>query len=116
MNLLQRILPPSVDAFRSFKDGEIEQSIPQRFEQQVRAYGDRLAVKWDRGSYTYAALNATANRLARAMLSRGGSAAEPVALLFEHGGEALAAIMATLKAGKFYVVLDPGDPPDRLKY
>jgi amino acid adenylation domain-containing protein len=50
------------------------------------------------------------------MLSRGGSAAEPVALLFAHGGEALAAIMATLKAGKFYVVLDSGYPPDRLKY
>jgi amino acid adenylation domain-containing protein len=116
MNLLQRIPPPSIGAFLPFEDGEVEQSIPQRFEQQVRAYGDHLAVKWDRGSYDYAALNATANRLARAILSRSGNAAEPVALLFEHGGEALAAIMAVLKAGKFYVVLDPGYPPDRLEY
>ena len=116
MNLLQRIPPPSNGAFLPFEDGEVEQSIPQRFEQQVRAHGDRLAVKWDRGSYDYATLNATANRLARTILSRGGHAAEPVALLFEHGGEALAAILAVLKAGKFYVVLDPGYPPDRLKY
>jgi hypothetical protein len=51
MNLLQRI-PPSNGAFRPFADGEVEQSIPQRFEQQVRAHGDRLAVRWDGGSYT----------------------------------------------------------------
>src|SRR5438477_51381 len=116
MNLLQRIPPPANCAFRSFEDGEVEQSIPQRFEQQVHAYGDRLAARWDGGSYTYAELNATANRLARAMLSRDGGAAEPVALVFEHGGEALAAIMAVLKAGKPYVMLDLGNPPDRLKY
>ena len=116
MNLVQRIPPPANCAFRPFEDREVEQSIPQRFEQQVHAYGDRLAVKWDGGSYTYGALNATANRLARAMLSRDGSAAEPVALMFEHGGEALAAILAALKARKCYVVLDLGYPPDRLKY
>jgi len=116
MNLLQRIPPLPDGAFRFFEDGEVEQSIPQRFEQQVRARGEDLAIKWDRGSYTYAALNATANRLALAMLSRGGSAAEPVALVFEHGGEALAAVMVVLKAGKSYVMLDPGNPPDRLKY
>ena len=115
MSLLQHMAPSPLGVFRPFEDDEIEQSIPQRFEQQVRAGGDRLAVKWDCGSYDYAALNATANRLARSILSRCGSTPEPVALLFEHGGEALAAIMAVLKAGKFYVVLDPGYPPDRLK-
>jgi amino acid adenylation domain-containing protein len=106
----------SDSGFQPFRDDEIEQSIPQRFEQQVRAGGDRLAIKWERGSYDYRALNATANRLARAILSRRGSAAEPVVLLFEHGGEALVAIMAVLKAGKFYVMLDPGYPPQRLKF
>jgi amino acid adenylation domain-containing protein len=116
MNLLRRVPPPPIDAFRPFEDGDVEQSIPRRFEQQVRAYGDGPAVKWHGGSYTYAALNATANRLARTILSRGGREPEPVALVFEHGGEVLAAIMAVLKAGKFYVVLDAGYPPDRLKY
>ena len=45
-----------------------------------------------------------------------GTSGEPVALLFDHGGDILAAIIAVLKAGKFYVVLDPAYPPDRLKY
>jgi len=116
MKLLSRVPVESGSGFRPFADEATEQSIPQRFEQQVRAHGDRLAVRWDGGSYDYRALNATANRLARTILSRRGTAADPVALLFEHGGEALAAIMAVLKAGKFYVVLDPGYPPDRLKY
>jgi hypothetical protein len=60
----------------------------------------------DRGSYDYAALNATANRLARALLSRGEAPPNPWLCCSRHGGEALAAIMAVLKAGKFYVVLD----------
>ena len=115
MKLLARIPPAPSYAFRRFEDGDVEQSIPRRFEQQARAYPDRLAVQWDSGSYDYAALNATANRMARELLARGGNAAEPVALMFELGGEALAAIMAVLKAGKFYVFLDPDYPPDLVR-
>jgi amino acid adenylation domain-containing protein len=116
LQLLAGIPPVRNEAFCRFDDVEVEQSIPQRFEQQARTYGDRLAIKWDRGHYDYAALNATANRVARGMLARGGNLAEPVALLFDHSGEALAAMMAVLKAGKFYVVLDPSSPADRLRY
>ena len=115
MNLLRRLPPPSDDAFRPFEDADVEQSIPERFEQQVRAHGDELAVQWSGGSYTYGALNAASNRLARTLLSQGGREPEPVALVFEHGGEALAAILAVLKAGKSYVMLDAGYPPDRLR-
>jgi non-ribosomal peptide synthetase component F len=35
---------------------------------------------------------------------------------FAHGGDALVAILAVLKAGRFYVVLDPHYPTDRLRY
>lgn len=116
MHLLQHIPIPPDGAFRPFRDDEIEQSLSRRFEQQVQGHGDRLAIKWNRGQYSYSSLNETANRLARALLAVHGPAAEPVALLFEHDGDALAAILAVLKAGKFYVVLDPDYPADRLKY
>jgi len=116
MKLLRHLPPASRGAFVPFEDGDIEQSIPQRFERMVRAHGADAAVQWQSGSYTYGALNATANRLARALLDRGGGEAEPVALLFAHGGEALAAMLAVMKARKFYVVLDAAYPPDRLKY
>ena len=116
MKLLRRLPPSPMEAFLPFEEADVEQSIPQRFAQMVQAHGDDLAIKWERRSYTYAQLDATANRLARALLQRGGREPEPVALLFEHGGETLAAIMAVLKAGKCYMVLDAGNPADRLKY
>ena len=115
-NTIARItIQPTTD-FNPFKDKEIEQSIPQRFEQQVRAYGDHLAIRSDRESYTFASVNQTANRLARTILSRRGNLVEPIALLFDHGAAVLASILAVLKTGKFYVVLDASYPPDRLKY
>jgi len=113
-NTIARItIQPTTD-FNPFKDEEIEQSIPQRFEQQVRAYGDHLAIRSDRESYTFASVNLTANRLARTILSRRGNLVEPIALLFDHGAAVLASILAVLKTGKFYVVLDASYPPDRL--
>ena len=116
MKLLQRIPDRPDEGFRPFEDAEIEQSIAERFEQQVRAHGDRVAIEWPGGSYTFSSLNQTANRLARTLNAARGTSAEPVALLFDHGGEVIAAILAVLKAGKFYVVLDPTYPADRLKY
>ena len=114
-NRIPRITIRPTGDFKIFADGEIEQSIPQRFEQQVHAYSDRVAIKSERETFTYAALNRTANRLAREILSRRDESAEPIALLFDHGAPVLIAIMAVLKTGKFYLVLDAGYPPDRLQ-
>jgi amino acid adenylation domain-containing protein len=111
-----RIAVQPASGFIAFGDDEIEQSIPQRFERQVHAGGNRVAIKSDREVYTFDSLNRTANRLAREILARRGSAAEPIALLFDHGAAVLVAIMAVLKAGKFYVALDASYPRDRLKY
>ncbi len=108
------IIQPEL-GFVPFKNEEIEQSIPQRFEQQVRSHGDRLAIKTDHETLTFTALNRRANRIARAILSRRGDAAEPIALLFDHGAAVLVALLAVLKSGKFYVVLDASYPRDRLE-
>lgn len=102
--------------FIQFKDEAIEQSIPERFEQQVSAYCDRLAIKSNERSFTFRALNQTANRVARKILSRRGERVEPIALLFDHGAGVLAAMLGVLKARKFYLVLDSNYPRDRLMY
>ena len=39
-----------------------------------------------------------------------------MALLFDHGVPFIAAILGVLKAGKFYVPLDPSYPLARLRY
>jgi amino acid adenylation domain-containing protein len=104
------------EGFVPFRNEEIEQSIPQRFEQQVRADGQRIAIKTDRETLTFDAVNRRANRIARALLSRRGDDAEPIALLFDHGSDVLVSLLAVLKSGKFYVVLDVSYPRDRLQY
>jgi len=93
-----------------FEKEEIEQSIPDRFEQIVARYPDRIAVKSANHVLTYAELNATVNRVARAILARRGEGEEPIALLLEHDAPMIAAILGTLKAGKIFVPLDPSYP------
>lgn len=115
-NSIPRITIRPTSDFRRFKDEEIEQSIPQRFEQQVRAHGERIAIQSDRETYTFSSVNRAANRIARTIRSHRGDSVEPIALMFNHGAPVLVAILAVLKSGNFYVALDASYPPDRLRY
>ena len=102
--------------FLEFSREETDQSIPERFEKIAQKYPDRLAVKTKNHSLTYNVLNSTANRMAHTILSQRGRKNEPVALLMEHDAPVIAAILGALKAGKFYVPLDPSLPHLRVKY
>ncbi len=92
-----------------------EQSIPAFFEQVVRSHPNRTAISSGRWQPTYAELNATANSLARALISRGVAAGDRVAILMRHDGPLVAAILAVVKAGGVVVVLQPSDPVVRLE-
>lgn len=92
----------------------LNQSISQRFQEQVIRYGDRVAIQYQDRTITYNELNGWANQIARAIVKKRGMGAEPIALLFETGPEAIAAILGVLKAGKFYVPLDMSWPGYRL--
>ncbi len=111
---VRRVHP--ANAFIRFEEEETEQSIPQRFEQQVSRYPDRLSVKTKNHQLSYAALNKVANRVARALLAQRGEGAESIALLLEHDASMIAAILGVLKAGKVYVPLDPSFPYGRNEY
>ena len=78
----ERVRP--TNPFIEFKKEEIEQSIPERFEQMVRLYPDRIAVKTKDHALTYDELNKAANRVAHAILSQYGKRGEPIALLLEN--------------------------------
>ncbi len=120
-------LPPEQEAIRAkcfhpsgtfveFRKKELEQSIPVRFEQQVRRYPDRLAIKTRSHELTYDGLNRASNRVARAVLARRGTGEEPIALLLDQGAPVVASILGVLKAGKFYVPLDLSYPRARTAY
>ena len=103
-------------AFVEFKKEYLKQSISSRFEQQVREYPDRLAVKTIAHELTYEELNNAANRVAWAILAQRGERQESVALLFHQGAPVIGAILGVLKAGRTYVPLDPSLPIARTAY
>ena len=120
-------LPPEQEAIRAkcfhptgkfveFTKDQIEQSIPERFEQMVRLHPQRLALKSSHHALTYEALNRAANRIAHAILSKDEKQDEPVALLLGKGVALTAAIFGVLKTGKIYVLLNSSFPPERVSF
>ncbi|MBL9174392.1 MAG: AMP-binding protein [Verrucomicrobiales bacterium] len=107
--VLRRDVPPP-----EFEAGEVERSIPERFEVVARRNPDRLAVRDGDLQWTYAQVRRMAGRVAAAVLEILGPDPAPVALLFDVEAAAIPAIYGVLAAGKFYVPLDPGLPPARL--
>jgi amino acid adenylation domain-containing protein len=103
------IAPGTPDAGR--QDG----SLPEWFELQAELHASKLAIGSGDWQPTYRELNEAANRFAHDLISRECPPETRAALLMRHGAPLLAAMLAVLKAGWTVVVLNPGDPPARLK-
>jgi amino acid adenylation domain-containing protein len=102
--------------FIEFKKEEIEQSISARFEQQVRLYPHKAAVKTKNHQWTYCELNQRANCIAQTILKSHVGAGGTIGLLLEHDAPMVAGILGVLKAGKVYVAVDPSYPRDRVAH
>ena len=102
--------------FIAFNRGDVEESLPLRFERMAERCADRRAVKTANDDWTYGELNRRANCVARAILRACGREKERAALVFNHGAPMIAALLGALKAGKTYVPLDPAYPAERLRY
>ncbi|MFF4896120.1 amino acid adenylation domain-containing protein [Streptomyces sp. NPDC001068] len=63
---------------------------------------------------TYGQLNARANRLARHLAEQGAGRGTVVAVLVERGIDLVVALLAALKTGAGYTLLDPDFPAERL--
>ena len=110
---VQRIIPQV--NYEPFPEEAVRQSIGKYFETQVKKYHNQVAVKTDKGTWTYGELNARANQIAWALIHQ-QTVGQTVALLFEHGAEMIAVMLGALKAGSIYVPLDPDYPAERLKF
>jgi len=99
--------------FTEFADTDAEVSIVDRFETMVARHGPRVAVCSGRSRLTYRELDALANRVARAVRDR-APVAVPVAVLLANDAALSGAVLGVLKAGGFYMVLDPSLPPARI--
>jgi amino acid adenylation domain-containing protein len=96
--------------------GEFAQSIPDRLEEFVRKYPDRVAFKTKKVAFTWDALNRSANRIAHAILLTCKSPEKPIALLLDHETTMMPATVGVLKGGGFYVPLSPSHPSVRNIY
>lgn len=88
-------------------------NLSERFQAVVRAGPSRLAVRSRTSSWTYEELDAVAGRIAHALLDRSPDPSRPVLLFLETDAPLLAAMLGTLRAGLFYVPVDPAFAPER---
>ena len=118
-------VPPEQEAIRSkcvhpsgtfveFPREEIEQSIPDRFENIVQRFPRRIAVKTREQALTYDELNKASNRIAHAVLAKKGREAEPIVLLLDKGTTFLAAMLGVLKSGNICVPTEPSFPRKKI--
>ena len=88
--------------------------VHELFEEQVRAHPDAIAAMHGEERWTYAELNARANRLGRALLARGLRREGVVAVVTERNLNWMAAVLAIFKAGGAYLPIEPHFPADRI--
>ena len=96
--------------YERFPHQALDQSIGARFDEIVRRFPNKLAVRTKQYSWTYAELNTRAEQIAQEINKPGLSHPAPILLLFEHNAPAIAAVLGVLKAGHFYCALDPSAP------
>jgi amino acid adenylation domain-containing protein len=89
---------------------------PQQFEAQVMRTPDRIALTAEGHSLSYAELNASANRVAHALIDLGIRPGDRVGVCATRTPSLLVGLLAIQKSGGAYVPLDPAFPVDRLNY
>ncbi|MGW0984543.1 amino acid adenylation domain-containing protein [Streptomyces xiamenensis] len=91
-----------------------EATFPTLFSRQAGITPHRIAVACGRREWSYAELNARANRLAHLLAARGVSPGSHVVSAVPRSAEAVLTLLAVLKARAVYVPVDPAHPADRV--
>ena len=91
-------------------------TIPAAFEAQVARTPDAPALVCDGDTFSYAALNAAANRMAHTLRAMGVAPGAHVGLCVARSPDLLIATLGILKAGGAYVPLDPTYPAERIAH
>ncbi|MDP6437281.1 MAG: amino acid adenylation domain-containing protein [Gammaproteobacteria bacterium] len=90
-------------------------SLAERFAGVVRQFATRPAVKTEAANWSYAELDARANRVAQLVHSAGNGERNPVGLLLGHDANMVAGLLGVVKVGCPYVPLDADAPPARIR-
>ncbi|MEU6485721.1 amino acid adenylation domain-containing protein [Streptomyces sp. NPDC046887] len=89
-------------------------SLVERFERQARFAPDAPALISGQETVSYEELDARSNRLARHLVARGPGPGDLAGVLLDRGVEFAVALLAVIKSGAGYALLDPDFPDERL--
>jgi D-alanine--poly(phosphoribitol) ligase subunit 1 len=93
-----------------------EYNLAIRFEAVVSEHGDRTALWFSNDEQvSYAELSRAANRVARLLVRRGVKNGDVVSISGNKSVVTFASMLASLKLGCPYVILDPDSPTERLR-
>ena len=90
--------------------------IHQLFEQQVEERPTAVALELAGSSWTFAQVEARANRLAHALRARGAAPGSFVGICLERGLELVVTLLGVAKSGAAYVPMEPDYPAERLAF
>lgn len=95
----------------------VEETILSRFNSVVNQFSDKVAVKYNDQSLTYAQLDDQSGRLAGYIKKNYSTQKEDLIVLhLDRSPQMLVSILAVLKAGAAYVPVDPSYPASRIEY
>jgi non-ribosomal peptide synthetase component F len=87
----------------------VEQSVWSAIQMPFARFADRVAIVDQAGNMTFRDLWARADQIAAAIRANCNTEMRAVALLMTHGAPFIAAMLATLKTGRYYVPLNPAN-------
>jgi amino acid adenylation domain-containing protein len=91
-----------------------EDTITSRFERQVAAVPDKLAIVTDEISLTYRALDRKASCIAAALVSLPSQHDRPIVLFMQDDAARITAMLGVLKTGRIFIPLAPDSPQNWL--
>ncbi|WP_434781193.1 AMP-binding protein [Bacillus subtilis] len=91
-------------------------SIPELFNERVKAQPDHLALVEGDRTFTYEELGEEIHRLAGSLIEKGVQPGDAVAVYMNRSADAVIAILAVLHAGAAYVPIDPSQPEERIRW
>ncbi len=93
-----------------------EDTVHDLFAEVAKQYPTRVAIEAADGTFSYADLDARANRIAAGLAAAGVRPGATVALLQDRSAEAITVLLGILKAGAAYLPLDANHPAERLAF
>jgi amino acid adenylation domain-containing protein len=86
------------------------------FNAAAAAHGDRPASLYEGATLTYAQLDRRSNQLAHLLVSLGAGPDVAVGMHVERCADLFTLVLGIMKAGSYYVPMDPAYPKDRLEF